>query len=159
MKKKSTFILIGILLLLVFLIVFYSFSINEKKQFVEPQFESNYKDGIPDVERFEERLLKVDEGYTFYVNPSPIFHNDSLLVNFTSVNSNKVLLKLRVFDSQKNLIGETGVLKAGQFLDYVKLDNSIKDGDEITFVVMGYEKDSYLSAGSVSVKVKVGEKN
>lgn len=158
MRDKSTYILIALLLLLISLIVGFSNSIAEKKKFVKPDFEENAVDGIPAVENFDKSVVKINEEYVIYINPVPVIKKGKLLINFTSIDSNKILVKLRVKDSNGNIVGESGILKSGQYVEYLDIDG-INIGDEITYVIMGYEANSYLSAGTFSLKTKVGEVN
>ena len=158
MKDMSTYILMSLLLFMIVLIVFFSNSIAEKKTFIKPDFEGNVVEGIPDIDDFNKKVVPVKDGYNFYVNPIPVIKDGKLLVNFTSIESNEILLKLRIKDYNGNIVGETGILKAGQYVKYINVDG-ISKGKEISYVVMGYEKDSYLSAGTVVLKTKVGEVN
>ena len=128
MKNKSTYILITLLLLMIVLIVFFSNSIAEKKKFVKPSFESEAVEGIPDVDAFDEKIVKIKDGYEVYINPLPSIDDGKLLVNFTSIESNDILIKLRIKDNDGNIVGESGILKAGQYVEYVKVkDVSVGD--------------------------------
>ena len=66
-------------------------------------------------------------------------------------------VKVRILDSENNIIGETGILKAGDYLEKVKLSKSVKVNDNITYKIMGYDQDNYTSAGSVSLNTRIGE--
>ena len=61
---------------------------------------------------------------------------------------------MRILKDEK-VVGETGLLKPGEYIKEVKLDKSLKKDDEITLKVMGYEPDTYYSAGSISLNTKV----
>ena len=45
------------------------------------------------------------------------------------IRSNKILVKLRVNDSNGNIVGESGILKSGQYVEYLDIDG-INIGDE-----------------------------
>ena len=159
MKNKSTYMLLWILLLLFILIGGCLFSINQKQKFVEPDFEEKVKNGMPQVENIDESLIEIADGYEFYVAPIPLIADQSLVVNFSSIDGNNVWIKLRILDKNGKIIGESGLLKPGQYIEKLPLKDKINVGDEITYVIMGYEIDSYLSAGTVSLKTKVGDEN
>ena len=48
------------------------------------------------------------------------------------------------------VLGETGLLKPGQYVELVQLNDKATSGD-VTLQVMGYQPDTYYSAGSVGL--------
>ena len=63
---------------------------------------------------------------------------------------NQIWTKLRILDQDGNIIGETGLLKPGQYVESVQLNDVAVSGN-VTLQVMGYEPDTYFSAGSVGL--------
>ena len=130
-------------------------SYNKSKEFVKPEFETNVKEGMPKLTKedgFEE--FEVAEDYIIYMTGETKLEGNKLLVYFTSKKSNDVYVKLRILKDDK-IVGETGLLKPGEYIKEVKLDKSLKKDDKITLKVMGYEPETYYSAGSISLNTKV----
>ena len=74
----------------------------------------------------------------------------SLPLYFTNDAGSTVWAKLRVLNSSGEIIGETGLLKAGQYVERVQLNDKAASGN-VTLQVMGYQPDTYYSAGSVGL--------
>ena len=54
-----------------------------------------------------------------------------------------------VRDEDGNILGESGLIRGGEYIKDIRLSRSIKSGEKIKLKVMGYEPDTYYSAGSV----------
>lgn len=157
MKKNKLFVVLcAILVISIGIIVILLLRINEKSTFKKPEFDMGVSE-IPAKLNYEESVLSIADGYSLYISPSPkILENNYLKIDLISMESNKIYLKVRILDENKNIIGETGLLKAGDYLEKVKLNKKVKEKDKIIYKIMGYEKDTYMSAGSVNLNTKVG---
>ena len=69
----------------------------------------------------------------------------------TNPESNDVWLKVRVLDGSGNILGETGLVRPGEYVRTVTLTAIPKSGTPITLKIMAYEPDTYYSAGAVSL--------
>ena len=67
-------------------------------------------------------------------------------------------IKLRVFDAQGNVVAETGLIKPKQYIKTLQFTRPMEDGEQISFKIMGYEPDTYLSAGAVTLNTTVKAK-
>ncbi len=56
------------------------------------------------------------------------------------------------------MIAETGLIKPGEYLQTIEFSRAVADDEPLTFKVMGYEPETYLSAGAVSLKPAVKNK-
>ena len=65
------------------------------------------------------------------------------------------MIKLRVLDAQGDTLGETGLIRPGEYVQSVALDALPEDGDAVTLKLMAYEPETYYSGGSVSLKTTV----
>ena len=156
-NNKLLIILCTILAILAIVIVGLLFSIKSKESFKKPDFDSNVTE-IPSDLDYQKSVLNILDGYSIYISPNPkIVDDDCLKIDFLSVSTNNVYVKVRILDSENNIIGETGILKAGDYLEKVKLSKSVKVNDNITYKIMGYDQDNYTSAGSVSLNTRIGE--
>ena len=75
----------------------------------------------------------------------------------TNPESNTVWLKVRVLDEKGNTLGETGIIKAGEYVQSVELDNVPKAGKPIVLKIMAYQPDTYYSEGAVSLNTTISE--
>ena len=78
------------------------------------------------------------------------------VVYFTNAEENSVYLKLRVLDEDGNILGETGLLKPGEYVEGVELGETFSAGTTISLKIMSYEPDTYMSEGSVVLKTTIG---
>ena len=78
------------------------------------------------------------------------------VVYFTNAEENSVYLKLRVLDEEGNILGETGLLKPGEYVKGVELDKDPSAETTISLKIMSYEPDTYMSEGSVVLKTTIG---
>ena len=77
-------------------------------------------------------------------------------VYFTNAEGNNVYLKLRVLDENDNSLGETGLLKLGEYAKDVELIRALSAGTGIRLKIMRYAPDTYLSEGSVVRNTTIG---
>lgn len=75
----------------------------------------------------------------------------------TNPESNTVWLKVRVLDEKGNTLGETGLIKPGEYVQSVELDNVPKAGKPIVLKIMAYQPDTYYSEGAVSLNTTISE--
>lgn len=75
----------------------------------------------------------------------------------TNPESNTVWLKVRVLDEKGNTLGETGIIKPGEYVQSVELDNVPKAGKPIVLKIMAYQPDTYYSEGAVSLNTTISE--
>lgn len=75
----------------------------------------------------------------------------------TNPESNTVWLKVRVLDENGNTLGETGIIKPGEYVQSVELDTVPKTGKTIVLKIMAYQPDTYYSEGAVSLNTTISE--
>jgi len=157
-NNRLLIILCTILVFFIGIICFLIIDIKNKETFKKIDFDKNTLVEIPDNIVYENSILNIVEGYSIYISPSPKnIENNYLKIDFISLDTNDIWIKVRLLDEKDNIIGETGLVKAGEYLEKVKLTRNVEVGDKITYKIMGYEIDSYLSAGSVSLNTRIGE--
>lgn len=120
--------------------------------FNAPPFEPNAVVGVPTVdESLGWASLDISEGYSVHVcGVLTADANGSLPVYFASDADNKVWVKLRLLNGDGETIGETGILKPGEYVAMLQLNEGI-GSCPVTLQVMGYEPETYYSAGSVGL--------
>ena len=75
----------------------------------------------------------------------------------TNPEGNTVWLKVRVLDEKGNTLGETGIIKPGEYVQSVALDTVPKAGTPIVLKIMAYQPDTYYSEGAVSLNTTISE--
>lgn len=128
---------------------------NDKKsaEFTPPPFESTAQHGKPEV---SENLgysspNRDDMSYDFAVCGNVTMEGDKAIVYLTNIEGNNAWIKLRVFDEQGNMLGETGLIKPNEYVKYVTLPKTPEVGTKIKLKIMGYEPHTYYSAGAASL--------
>lgn len=128
--------------------------------FVPPKFERDAVNGTPTVDAsLGWAALTISADYSVHV--CGVLNADSsgsLPVYFTNDEGNAVWSKLRVLNSNNEIIGETGLLKPGQYVERVQLNDSAASGS-VTLQVMGYQPETYYSAGSVGLATELHMSN
>ena len=76
-----------------------------------------------------------------------------LLLYFTNDGGNLVYLKVRIYKDDK-IIGESDLIKPGEYIEYVNVNNVRKD-DTVLIKVMSYNMNNYYSEGVVKLNVEI----
>ena len=61
-------------------------------------------------------------------------------------------LKLRLLDSRGNILGETGLLKPGEHVQYLNLDTVPRKDTAVVLKLMAYRPETYYSGGSAGLE-------
>lgn len=75
---------------------------------------------------------------------------------FTNPTDNSVWLRLRILDEDGNILGQTGLLRPGEYVAGVPM-GEIPEGTSVVLKVMAYEPDTYHSAGTVTLHTRIAE--
>ncbi len=162
-KGKNTPLLLSAMICIVSLAVMTVALIRPGPQaeplpFTPPPFDANAQQGIPsvpdglgwgevDAQVFRASLCGV-----------VISDGDGADVWLTNPESNSVWLKLRVLDGNGSILGETGIIKPGEYVQTVTFTTIPKEGETIGLKLMAYEPETYYSAGSAVLNTKVSVK-
>lgn len=127
------------------------------RRFQPPKFERNAKKGIPEVieDLGYTELYRDGMAYRVSICGAITLEGKDAIVYFTNPESNEKYLKLRVLDENDNILGETGLLKPGEYVKFVSLSQEISKGTALKLKIMGYEPEDYSSAGSIILNVQV----
>ena len=128
---------------------------TQTAEFTPPPFDDTAQTGTPTVP--EELGWGELDAQAFKVSVCGVFtpENGSADIYLTSPESNTVWLKLRVMDADGNILGETGLIKPGEYVQSVTLTETPKSGTKIVLKLMAYEPDTYYSAGAASLNTTV----
>ena len=152
--KKIIIILSVICVVLIISVIVLIFNVKNNRNFIIPDVEKNVISGIPNVaEEYKYSSVEVKDGYVVGLAGNPKIIDQKLYLYFTSISNNTVLFKLKVFYNDKE-VGSTGLIKPGNYVEAVNL-NGDKYSGKITLKIMGYEIDTYQSAGTISLNLEV----
>lgn len=129
----------------------------EKAEFTPPPFDMSAVRGTPEV---PEGLgwSEVDaQVYKASICSRIIADEGKADVWLTNPADNEVWLKLRLIDSNGQVLGETGIIRPGEYVQSVKLNTEVKSGESVSMKLMGYEQETYYSAGSVTLNTSIEE--
>lgn len=123
--------------------------------FTPPPFAENAAQGTPDVPN----ALGWGEldAQVYKASLCGVFQPKEEVVDIWLTNpaSNRVWMKLRVLDVEGNILGETGLIRPGEYLQSIRLDSVPPSGTAIQLKIMAYEPNTYHSAGAVSLNTTV----
>ena len=133
----------------------FSGSEPETATFTPPPFDENAVQGAPDVPEnlgwgeLDAQVYKVSICGVVSVQ------DGKADVWFTNPESNTVWLKLRMLDANGDILGETGLIRPGEYVQSVSFGVIPEAGDSIVLKLMAYEPESHYSAGSVTLNTVV----
>ena len=150
MKKRVCCLLFAIVMLLG---VCLASCKEEEPQFVPPSFDAAAVAGTPTVpDGLGYSELDAKGVYRFSVCGEVKVVDEKADVWFTSPAENTVWLKLRVQNKQTGeILGETGLIKPGEYVQSISFFSAPKKGTAIVLRVMSYEPDTYYSRGEVTL--------
>lgn len=128
---------------------------TEPTVFTPPPFDKNAVQGVPDVPDglgWNELDVYV---YKALICGVVVVDGSSADIWFTNPVENAVWLKLRILDADGNTIGETGIIKPGEYIQSVNFTTVPSCGSEIDLKLMGYEPETYCSAGSTTLNTTI----
>ncbi len=127
-------------------------------EFVPPAFDPSAQSGLPQVDASLGYSMLYQEGMAYRVSVCGVVTMDGTdaVVYFTNHAENEKYLKLRVLDANGKILGETGLLKPGEYVRCVTLSGHLAAGTTVKLKIMGYEPADYTSAGSVLIKTQIG---
>ena len=130
---------------------------GQKNSFTPPAFDPAAVAGTPEVDKsLGWSPLEVRKGYSIHV--CGVLRPDSegaVPVWFTSDAGNEVWVKLRVVDDGGNVLGESGVLRPGEYVEKVKLTKVPEATCAVSLKVIGYEPDTWYSAGTMVLNTEL----
>ena len=162
-KQQKTVIIILAAVLLVAVVVLFSVLFGRKSEiqvldFEKPPFEANAVFGKPTVEQsLMYRDIDVGGSFVFSICGCPVVENNELVLYFSSNENNVPWLLIKVFDTDGNEIGKSGVLRAGEYVKSVTLSKIPEDG-KVKVKIISYEPDTYYSMGSASAELAFDKK-
>lgn len=152
MKKTKLIIILGILsaVSVAGMVLALCFG-RPRAEFTPPPFEPDAQTGmpvVPDGLGYQELDVNVFRAALC----GEICMQDGMAdVWLTNPAENEVWLKLRVLDAEGNILGQTGILRPGEYVRQVAMSEPVAAGMHIVLKVMAYEPETYHGAGALEL--------
>ena len=140
-------------------VMIFALTTENNNEFTPPAFDSTAVQGTPEVSESLGWLPVEAAGiFTASLCGKITAIGNTAEVYFTSTQTNTVWIKLRVLDNHGDTVGETGLIRPGEYVKSVTLTSVPADGSDIKLKIMAYEPETYFSAGSASLNttIKIG---
>ena len=159
-EKRIIIILLAffsIIFFVLFALLFNKDNIVRRGKFVAPKMDATAVEGNPEGidKQFTYQEMLIKEDYVVGLCATPKVERNILTIYFTSNINNKNLLKVRIFDKNGVILGESGLIKPNSYIKDIELNRYLEDNESISIKVMSYEKDTYYSNGSFKLNVFV----
>lgn len=133
-------------------------NITRQGEFVPPTFDIAAVEGTPEVpdELGYSSPYQSGMAYRFSVCGNVTMDGQTATVYLTNPAENEVYLKLRVVDENGDTLGETGLIKPGEYVKSVELTETLTPGTTVLLKIMSYEPDTWQSAGTAKLTTQIG---
>ena len=123
--------------------------------FTAPSFENGALVGMPgNVDgSLRHSRMAVSEGFVVWMCADPVVSGGSAQVYFASEETNNLWVKVQLFDADGALLGESGLLRPGEYVETITLTHVPKKDGLITAKILSYEQDTYYSKGTATAQV------
>lgn len=156
-KQQKNILLVLCAVLVVVLVAVVVVALRVKQpvvgEFVAPSFEQNAQKGTPQTLPASFGTVTVRDGFKIGMCAAPTIDGLSLGLCFTSPETNDVWMRVRICDKAGNVLGESGLLKPGEYLESLTLTSAPQATDKLYATILSYQPDTYYSQGSVDLEL------
>ena len=163
MKNKNLILYILAVLCAVSVIVMavaLSLRKERRAEFVPPPFDSSALAGRPAVPDDLGWSEIYSDGMSFkaYLCGKLVFNGNTAPIYLYNTEGNEVWLKLRIYGESGKILGETGLIKPGEYIESSTFNTVPKNGETVKMKIMSYEPETYYSEGAVvlSTTARIG---
>lgn len=162
-KKNDLIILVWAMCIVSLTIMVLSLLLCGKKTetptFVPPEFDQASAQGVPNVPEGSGWSEVDAQAFKASICGVVTIENNKADIWFTNPASNTVWLKLRILDTNGNTLGETGLIKPGEYVQSVAFTAIPDIGESIGLKLMAYEPETYYSAGTATLTTEIAGGN
>lgn len=154
-SSKMPIRFVGLICLISVVFMVFSLSKDPSPAFVPPPFDASAQSGVPSVP--EDLGYGEVDAKVFRVSVCGVIQAQDGFADLWLTNpaENDLWLKVRMLDAQGKTLGETGLIKPGEYVQSVSLAETPPPNAEITLKIMSYEPETYASAGAVSLNTTI----
>ena len=128
---------------------------NVEKSFVPQRFDQTAQKGIPQVpDNLGWSSLEAGDINVSICGSITVEDGESDVWLYNN-EKNNVWIKLRILDDHSNILGETGLVRPGEYVQSITYEHIPKKESNIVLKIMTYEPETYYSAGSINLNTKV----
>lgn len=122
-----------------------------------PDFDSNVQNGEPTVsDRYAYSTLTIKEKYALRLAGVPENDGQNIDLYLTNIQDNDVWVRIEILDEQGEILGQSGVIRNGQYLKTVHLNKPLSQRETPVLIkVIGYTPYTWQSQGNVQLKMKL----
>lgn len=124
---------------------------RQKNTYYVPKQEKDVEQGIPLQMELEE-LNPTDQIRIGFHHPVQV-EDDKVFAYLTNYRENEVAISAFLYDEDKNLYANSGMIKPGQHLPYLTLSRELKQGTMYYINVAFYNTNDMTSEGSIWIKI------
>ena len=155
MEKRKLICLLSVLCILS--VAAMVFALGSGTQFTPPPFDPAAQTGTPVVpEGLGYQILDAGEFRVALCGEIRAEMTDAQ-VYLTNPPDNDVWLKVRILDGNGEILGQSGLVRPGEYVQNITLDPLPAPGTPIVLKIMAYEPETYHSRGAVAVNTRMGE--
>lgn len=133
-----------------------AFGQRTEVRFEPPPFDSTAVKGTPASDDLPKDYNELDAtAYRIAFCSQPVVDGKQAYLYFTNQKDNHVLLKVCIMDQKNKLLGESGLLRPGEYVPSVTLNSSPSKTTDVTIKVIAYEEETYHSAGNVTLQTSM----
>lgn len=126
-----------------------------RPEFTPPPFEVNAVSGIPNVPENLGWTPLNTPNFSASVCGHIVPMGNTADIWLYNSEDNTVWLKLRILDESGQILGETGILKPGEYVQSVFLAYTPDVGTPIILKLMSYTPQTYHSEGAVALRTEI----
>jgi hypothetical protein len=123
----------------------------EKRAYYIPKADENAESGIPLQVELEE--LNPEENLRIGFHNPVYIQQDKVYVYLTNYKENEVTISAFLYDEDKNLYAESGMIKQEQYLPYLLLEKDLVQGKEYYINVAFYNMNDMTNEGSIWIRI------
>ena len=159
-KQNKLLLLLSVLCVIALIVMVIALIIPkeaEQKPFTPPPFDEMAVLGEPSVPDGFGYSVLYQEGMSFKtalcgkVNVVGIMAQ----IYLTNFEENDVWLKARFYDSNGNIVGESGLIRPGEYVKCVELTKTVKATETYKIKIMSYEPNTYNSLGAITINPRI----
>lgn len=126
-------------------------------EFVPPEFDPAAVSGTPArvAENRGYGELTLNQDTTVSMCANVYIENNAALVYLTAREGNAGWIKIKIMDTDGTILGESGLLRPGEYVKSVALSRVPETGTIVTVKILVYEPETYLSLGSATAQVRI----
>ena len=156
-SRKHTLVYVAVLLIGI-LVISLSVLYIKPMALYHPEYDKGVESGMPslDKDKFGYSILEVADDYKIQICGLPANDGQNIDLYLTNLKTNNVWFRAEIYDANANLLGSSGVIKQGKYVKTVTLDEPLKERETpVSVKIIGYEPGSWVSKGSVSLKLTI----